>query len=134
MKTDKNPFGVTLAMNDVAEGAPKDVEKKTDKTDKPEKKPKSSDLVKIQLACVPSLENAKDDLNEVLETLEDEALKASVSGFLDQLEAIEEKVLALTMQGIKDARRMRLPEQGASAITPGMISGSEPIPATPGAK
>jgi len=131
MKTDKNPFGVTFAMDNASEGTHAAVEKKTEKTEKVEKKPKSSDLVKIQLACIPSLENAKDDLNEVMETLTDEALRKAVNGFLDQLETIEENILALTMQGIKDTRKSRLPTEAAPAITPGMISGSEPIPEAP---
>ena len=114
-----NPFGSKIVL---AENEQKPNQKK---------EKKQTDLVKIHLACIPSLEDAKEKLTDVLESIEDGELKNIVNAFVDQLEAIEERVLSLTMDGIKNARQKRQDVIAPQAITPGMISGSESIPEAP---
>jgi hypothetical protein len=122
--TTKNPFATNLVLK-VAEEA--EVSKPDSKV---EKKPKTVDLVKAHLACIPSLEKAKEDLTEVLTSLADEKLKDAVSNWISEIEKIEENVLSVTMQGIKQKSLERTQVAFQGAITPGMFSAdmSEPAP------
>jgi hypothetical protein len=117
MKTETNPFGAQLVVLAGDDASKKDGGKKG-----------KTDLVKLSLMCVPSLESAKNDLLEVASASVNEDLKKSIADFVNQLEAIEEKVLALTMQGIKKERQDRLGAETPPEITPGMFSGAEPLP------
>lgn len=123
---ESNPFGSQLVV--IAE------ETAVTKDDIDKKKTKSVDLVKLNLTCIPSLEKAKSDLLEVADNTSDADLKKTIADFVNQLEGIEEKVLGLTMQGIKKERQGRLSMEapaGTAEITPGMFSGVDPIPESP---
>lgn len=115
-----NPFGTSLVVTAKAGEEGKSKEQKT------------SDLVKIHLQCIPALESAKDSLLEIASTTKDDNIKQVVNTYLDQIEKMQEGLLGLTMQQIRDARKMRQEEAPvAPAITPGQIAGSEAIPEGP---
>jgi len=74
---------------------------------KAEKTGREADVVKMELQCIPSLQDAKNDLIGVGEALTEGDMKNLVQGFITQIEKMQEQVLALTMQSIKDAREIR---------------------------
>ena len=91
----KNPFGTQIRLEaaDAKKSERKDV-----------------DVVKLHLQCIPSLENAKKDLEGVSDAIANGDLKTMVVGFIDEIEKMEEKILAITMRGIRDARQSRQEE------------------------
>jgi hypothetical protein len=114
----KNPFDVTTSLVTA-----KTVVKKQPGAVEPQvKEPKSTDKVKIFLACVPSLEDAKADLKETIDQV-DEAIRAEVESFIKQIEAIQVKVLEFTQMTIS---------QGASAeeVVPGVETDKPTAPAS----
>lgn len=114
----RNPFGSSLVVLAESDEGSEDTKKKQ----------KNVDLVKVHLACIPSLETAKKDLTEVFENVKDDGLKTTISSFIDQIEKIEEQVLTLTMQGIKNDRKVRMEDTSQSEITPDMFLDKKPAP------
>jgi len=92
---------------------------------------KKTNLVKIYLSAVPNLENTKDALVEIADTVDDEATKAKVEEFINAILKITEDILDLTKVAVKGVRaevsKDNAVPQARPAITPGMISGQEPI-------
>ena len=72
-----------------------------------EKTPREADVVKMELQCIPSLQDAKNDLIAVADALVDGEMKSLVQQFISQIEKMQEQVLSLTMRSIKDAREVR---------------------------
>lgn len=92
----KNPFDMTLSLVTA-----QTVVKKQPAGDKDKqiKETKSTDKIKIFLACVPSLEDAKNDLKEIVDEV-DEGVRAEVDSFISQIEGIQVKVLEFTQMTI----------------------------------
>ena len=92
---------------------------------------RKTNLVKIYLSAVPNLENTKDALVEIADTVDDEATKAKVEEFINAILKITEDILDLTKVAVKGVRaevsKDNAVPQARPAITPGMISGQEPI-------
>ena len=104
---------------------------------KKEKKDRSSSMVKIYLASIPNLEAVKDALAEISENTADGPVKEKMDGFIASILKITEDILDLTkvaVRGVRAEATEGVEGAGAAdatarpAITPGMISGSEPIP------
>ena len=102
---------------------------------KKEKKDRSSSMVKIYLASIPNLEAVKDALTEISESTADGPVKEKMEGFIASILKITEEILDLTKVAVRGVRAEATEATEAPGdaiarptITPGMISGQEPIP------
>jgi len=102
---------------------------------KKDKKDMKTNMVKIYLASVPSLEDAKDSLVEISESIADGPTKAKIDEFIANILKITEDILDLTKVAVRGVRAEATEATEATGnatarptITPGMISGQEPIP------
>jgi len=98
---------------------------------KKDKKDMKTNLVKIYLGSVPSLEDAKDSLVEISESIGDGPTKEKIDGFINSILKITEDILDLTkvaVRGVRAEATEGTAEAARPPITPGMISGQEPIP------
>jgi hypothetical protein len=101
------------------------------KKDKKEK----TNMVKVYLASIPNLEAAKEALTEISESTADGPVKAKIDEFIASILKITEDILDLTKVAVRGVRAEATESTEASGqasarptITPGMISGQEPIP------
>ncbi len=92
-----NPFDASVSLATIAETIVK-----KDSSEKQTKEPKTTDKIKVFLACVPSLENAKTDLLDIIDQV-DEETKAEVEGFIKQIEGIQVGVLKFTQMTISQS-------------------------------
>ena len=108
-----NPFAASVSLVTA-----QTVIKKQPGADKAEKvkEPKSTDKIKVFLACVPSLEDAKNDLKEIVDQV-DEGVRAEVDSFISQIEGIQVKVLEFTQMTISQSATTK-PETAESASVP----------------
>ena len=98
---------------------------------KKDKKDKTN-MVKIYLASIPSLESAKDALTEISESIPEGPTKTKIDEFVASIVKITEDILDLTKVAVKGVRKdegsvEQLPSPEAT-ITPGMISGRNLFP------
>ena len=119
---------VDLAPKEVTP-APKKVEKGGGEKDAvKEKQVKRNDLIRVFLDCVPSLEDAKEDFQTVLQSLQNPEVQSQVEGYLAQIEEIQVSVLELTKGVIQEGRTPAISlEKKESPITADMIAGKTPI-------
>lgn len=95
---------------------------------------KKANLVKIYLASVPSLEDAKDALVEISESIGDGPTKTKIDEFVNSILKITEDILDLTKVAVRGVRAeateatAQTAETPRQSITPDMISGRSPIP------
>ena len=89
----RNPFDASVSLVTAQTIVKKDSEEKASK------EPRTMDKIKVFLACVPSLEDAKTDLKEVIDQV-DESVKAEIDSFIEQIEQIQVKVLEFTQMTI----------------------------------
>ena len=96
---------------------------------------KKVNSAKIFLASVPRLEDTKDALMEISETMDDGPTKAKIDEFVASIIKITEEILDLTKVAVRGVRAEATEATEAPGdatarptITPGMISGQEPIP------
>jgi hypothetical protein len=91
-----------------------------------------TNLVKIYLAAVPSLEETKDALVEISEGVSDATTKAKIDEFITSILKITEEILDLTKVAVRGVRAEASQENAAEttrpSITPGMINGTEEVP------
>ena len=91
----KNPFDASVSL------VTAQTVKKTDGQAKKETKSKSTDKIKIFLACVPSLEDAKNDLKVIVDEVEN-SIKGDVQSFIEQISSIQNRVLEFTQMAIAE--------------------------------
>lgn len=122
-----NPFGVTTRIGLSATAAAK-VQK--------QEEAKKVDLVGIYLATVPSLQKAKEELEQLKTSLSDNSTSEKCGEWVEQIVAIMEEILDYTKAAIRGEAEAAspapvLPEAGAAApaIDADMISGKKEIPA-----
>ena len=94
---------------------------------------KKANLVKIYLASVPSLEDAKDALVEISESIGEGPTKAKIDEFVASILKITEDILDLTKVAVRGVRAEATEEAtnkevAPPAISADMISGRTPIP------
>ena len=106
-------LGTANSLNKSAESVVK-----KDSSDKP-REPKTTDKIKVFLACVPSLENAKTDLTDIIDQV-DEATKKEVEGFIKQIEGIQVKVLEFTQMTITQTIMAKEPSPAPTQTQPGV--------------
>jgi hypothetical protein len=98
---------------------------------KKDKKDKTN-MVKVYLASIPNLEAAKEALTEISESTADGPVKAKIDEFIASILKITEDILDLTKVAVRGVRAEATEATGDATarptITPGMISGQEPIP------
>ena len=97
------------------------------------KKEKKVDMVKIFLASVPYLEDSKDALSQIVDTVQDDEVKKKVEGFINSILKITEDILDLTKVAIRGVRQETSIQEDLAnkTITPEMISAKPPQPEKP---
>ena len=106
----RNPFDASVSLVTTAETiVKKDSEKGAGK-------PKTTDKIKVFLACVPSLENAKNDLLDIIDQV-DEETKAEVESYVRQIEAIQVSVLKFTQMTISQSVAPKEEPVNTEAVT-----------------
>ena len=100
----RNPFDASVSLV-TAQTVVKKQPGASEKTEKV-KEPKSTDKIKVFLACVPSLEDAKNDLKEIVDQV-DEGVRTEVESFISQIEGIQVKVLEFTQMTISQGASVK---------------------------
>lgn len=94
----RNPFDASVSLVT----AQTVVKKQPGTSEKAVKEPKTTDKIKVFLACVPSLEDAKNDLKEIVDQVDD-TVRTEVESFISQIEGIQVKVLEFTQMTISQS-------------------------------
>jgi len=81
------------------------------------KEPKTTDKIKVFLACVPSLEDAKNDLKEIVDQVSEE-VRAEVESYISQIEGIQVKVLEFTQMTISESSMAKAEDVPAEVAAP----------------
>jgi hypothetical protein len=119
----RDPFGMQQSRIVLSSGDKNSVTKKDKKND--------IDLVKIYLASVPALESAKEELENISQSVQDEAVKNKVNGFVKSIITITEEILDLTKIAIRQERNADSATESVAdprqVITPEMINGTMPV-------
>jgi hypothetical protein len=128
----KDPFGTATSMIVLSADRAEPMAKRDAKDNK------KANLVKIYLAAVPSLEDAKDALVEISDSVEDQEIKGKVEEFINSIFKITEDILDLTKVAVRGVRQQAqeqaqpqaqtqtttpAPAPQQQKITPEMISG-----------